>query len=139
MASDCSSSDVSSLNTVESSSSEGVSEDPGDEILTLDFSPKVSPHSWKQLQSCEEFVGAKRSKHTMVAWNDRVYVFGGDNGKKMLNDFLVSQVTDSSWARVVYTGQPPAPCYHHSAVVYKNSMFIFWRVHRRYKLEFQFA
>ena len=95
------------------------------EVLTLDFSPKESLHHWTQLQSCEEFVGAKRSKHTMGAWNDRIYVFGGDNGKKMLNDFLVCHVTESSWARVVYTGQPPAPRYHHSAVVFNNSMFIF--------------
>lgn len=92
---------------------------------SLDFSVKESHHCWKKLQSCEEFVGAKRSKHTMVAWDDRVYVFGGDNGKKMLNDFLVSHVRDSSWARVVYTGQPPPPRYHHSAVVFRNSMFIF--------------
>ena len=93
----------------------------------LDFSIKEPPHNWKQLQSCEEFVGAKRSKHTMVAWDDKVYVFGGDNGKKMLNDFLVSHVRDSSWARVVITGggQPPPPRYHHSAVVFRNSMFIF--------------
>lgn len=93
--------------------------------LSLDFTPKEPHHFWKQLQSCEEFVGTKRSKHTMVAWDDRVYVFGGDNGKKMLNDFLVSHVRDSSWARVVYTGQPPPPRYHHSAVVFRNSMFIF--------------
>jgi N-acetylneuraminic acid mutarotase len=93
--------------------------------MELDFSPKELQHCWKQLQSCEEFVGTKRSKHTMVAWDDRMYVFGGDNGKRMLNDFLVSRISDSSWARVVYTGTPPAPRYHHSAVVYSNSMFIF--------------
>ena len=103
-------------------------QEPGDSFeldLSLDFTPKEPHHFWKRLQSCEEFVGAKRSKHTMVAWDDRVYVFGGDNGKKMLNDFLVSHVRDSSWARVVYTGQPPPPRYHHSAVVFCNSMFIF--------------
>ena len=97
-----------------------------DEGTELDFSLKEPPHSWKQLQSCEEFVGAKRSKHTMVAWDDKVYVFGGDDGKRMLNDFLVSHVNDSSWARVVITGgQAPPPRYHHSAVVFRNSMFIF--------------
>ena len=59
----------------------------------------------KKLSSCEEFVGARRSKHTIVAWNDRIYVFGGDNGRRMLNDFLVSHIRDSSWARVVFTGK----------------------------------
>lgn len=91
----------------------------------LNFGPHEPIHWWKKLQSCEEFVGAPRSKHTMVAFGDCMYFFGGDNGRKMLNDFLVCHIRDSSWARVVYTGTPPAPRYHHSAVVYKNSMFVF--------------
>lgn len=73
--------------------------------LSLNFTPRTPFNLWKKLSSCEEFVGAKRSKHTIVAWNDRIYVFGGDNGRRMLNDFLVSHIRDSSWARVVYTGR----------------------------------
>lgn len=78
----------------------------GDEDFALRFGPSLLPvHCWKKLSSCEEFVGAKRSKHTIVAWNEKMYVFGGDNGRRMLNDFLVSHVRDSSWARVVFTGE----------------------------------
>lgn len=73
--------------------------------MALNFHPRESLHKWRKLSSCEEFVGTKRSKHTIVAWNDRIYVFGGDNGRRMLNDFLVSHIHDSSWARVVYTGK----------------------------------
>lgn len=73
--------------------------------MSLNFSPREPLHRWRKLSSCEEFVGTKRSKHTIVAWNDRIYVFGGDNGRRMLNDFLVSHIHDSSWARVVYTGE----------------------------------
>ena len=73
--------------------------------MTLNFNPREPAHRWKKLSSCEEFVGTKRSKHTIVAWNDRIYVFGGDNGRRMLNDFLVSHIHDFSWARVVYTGE----------------------------------
>ena len=93
--------------------------------LFLDFGPHEPIHCWKKLQRCEEFVGAPRSKHTMVAWGGRIYVFGGDNGRRMLNDFLVSHTKDSSWARVVFTGSPPAHRYHHSAVVFRDSMFVF--------------
>ena len=75
-----------------------------DSDMALNFNPREPVHKWKKLSSCEEFVGTKRSKHTIVAWNDRIYVFGGDNGRRMLNDFLVSHIHDSSWARVVYTG-----------------------------------
>ena len=76
-----------------------------EEDLTLNFGPSEPIHYWKKLSSCEEFVGYRRSKHTIVAWNDRIYVFGGDNGRRMLNDFLVSHIRDSSWGRVIYTGE----------------------------------
>lgn len=44
-------------------------------------------------------------------------MFGGDNGKNMLNDLLRFDVKEQSWGRAFSTGQPPAPRYHHSAVV----------------------
>lgn len=61
----------------------------------------------------------------MVAYRDAIYVFGGDNGKTMLNDLLRFDVKDCSWCRAFTTGTPPAPRYHHSAVVYGSSMFVF--------------
>lgn len=71
------------------------------------------------------FVSFRRSKHTVVAYKDAMYVFGGDNGKTMLNDLIRFGVKDKSWGRACATGTPPAPRYHHSAVVFGNSMFIF--------------
>ncbi|XP_010832517.1 PREDICTED: leucine-zipper-like transcriptional regulator 1, partial [Bison bison bison] len=68
---------------------------------------------------------SRRSKHTVVAYKDAIYVFGGDNGKTMLNDLLRFDVKDCSWCRAFTTGTPPAPRYHHSAVVYGSSMFVF--------------
>ena len=59
----------------------------------------------------------RRSKHTAVAYDDAIYVFGGDNGKIMLNDLLRFDVKEKSWGRALGTGTPPAPRYHHSAVV----------------------
>jgi len=61
----------------------------------------------------------------LVAWGEELYVFGGDNGKRMLNDLLRFDVKENSWGRVVTTGSPPAPRYHHSAVVFSTSMFVF--------------
>ena len=95
------------------------------ENLTLEFGPSETVHQFLRLPDCDEFVGSKRSKHTLVAWGDALYVFGGDNGKRMLNDLLRFDVKDASWGRVVTTGVPPAPRYHHSAVVFANSMFVF--------------
>uniref|UniRef100_T1JJ12 BTB domain-containing protein n=1 Tax=Strigamia maritima TaxID=126957 RepID=T1JJ12_STRMM len=95
------------------------------ECLTLDFGPFEIVHRWKRMPECDEFVGARRSKHTVVAYKDAIYVFGGDNGKNMLNDLLRFDVKDKSWGRAFTTGNPPAPRYHHSAVVNESSMFVF--------------
>lgn len=95
------------------------------ENLTLEFGPSETVHQWSKLPECDDLVGSKRSKHTVVAWGELLYVFGGDNGKRMLNDLLRFDIKDCSWGRVVTTGVPPAPRYHHSAVVFANSMFVF--------------
>ncbi|XP_020285285.1 leucine-zipper-like transcriptional regulator 1 isoform X2 [Pseudomyrmex gracilis] len=98
---------------------------PTTECLTLDFGPFETVHRWKRMPECDEFVGARRSKHTVVPYKDAIYVFGGDNGKTMLNDLLRFDVKEKSWGRAFATGTPPAPRYHHSAVVDGSSMFVF--------------
>jgi len=95
------------------------------ECLTLDFGPFEPVHKWRRMPECDEFVGTRRSKHTVVAYKDAIYVFGGDNGKSMLNDLLRFDCKDKSWGRAFTTGYPPAPRYHHSAVVHEGSMFVF--------------
>ncbi|RZF36495.1 hypothetical protein LSTR_LSTR015297 [Laodelphax striatellus] len=95
------------------------------DCLTLEFGPFETVHRWTRMPECDEFVGARRSKHTVVAYKDAIYVFGGDNGKSMLNDLLRFDVEEKSWGRAFVTGTPPAPRYHHSAVVHDSSMFVF--------------
>ena len=44
----------------------------------------------------------------------------------MLNDLLRFDTTEKSWGRALVNGEArPAPRYHHSAVVYESSMFVF--------------
>ncbi|XP_076180383.1 leucine zipper like transcription regulator 1 isoform X2 [Ptiloglossa arizonensis] len=95
------------------------------ECLTLDLGSFKTVHRWQRMPDCDEFVGARRSKHTAVAYEDAIYVFGGDNSKSMLNDLLRFDVKEKSWGRALAAGAPPAPRYHHSAVVHNSSMFVF--------------
>lgn len=60
----------------------------------------------------------------MCSYNNSLYVFGGDNGKHMLNDLITYDCVNNSWGRAL-NSCPPTPRYHHTAVVYQNSMFIF--------------
>ena len=41
------------------------------------------------MPACDEFVGARRSKHTVVAYKDAVYVFGGDRHLMPFNDLYM--------------------------------------------------
>ena len=95
------------------------------DYLTLDFGPFEAIHRWRKMPECDKFVGAPRSKHTVVTFNTGVYVFGGDNGKAMLNDLLRFDVKEKSWCRAFSTGTPPAPRYHHSAVVHEEAMAMY--------------
>lgn len=97
----------------------------GADCLTLDFGPYKGVHKWERISECADFVGPRRSKHTVVAYKEGIYVFGGDNGKNMLNDLVRFDVNDESWSRACTIGIPPAPRYHHSAVVTDYSMFVF--------------
>jgi leucine-zipper-like transcriptional regulator 1 len=60
----------------------------------------------------------------MVTFNDSLIVFGGDNGKTMINDLITYDCKNSSWGRAL-NNTPPSSRYHHSAVVYQSSMFVF--------------
>ncbi|XP_053617422.1 leucine-zipper-like transcriptional regulator 1 [Plodia interpunctella] len=93
--------------------------------LRMEFGPFETVHKWKRMSECYEFVGARRSKHTAVAYKDAIYVFGGDNGKSMLNDLIRFDIREKSWTKMGCMGGPPAPRYHHSAVVHRSSMFVF--------------
>ncbi|XP_047524556.1 leucine-zipper-like transcriptional regulator 1 homolog isoform X1 [Pieris napi] len=93
--------------------------------LRMEFGPFETIHKWKRMSECYEFVGARRSKHTAVAYKDAIYVFGGDNGKSMLNDLIRFDIREKSWTKTGCMGTPPAPRYHHSAVVHRSSMFVF--------------
>jgi len=42
----------------------------------------------------------------------------------MLNDLVTYDYTNHSWGRALNVS-PPTPRYHHTAVVYNNSMFLF--------------
>ena len=42
------------------------------DCLTLDFGPFETVNRWRKMPACDEFVGARRSKHTVVAYKDAV-------------------------------------------------------------------
>jgi len=80
---------------------------------------------------------SERAGHSAVAWKGKAYVFGGEDIYKVgeVNDFWELSFTGgeveegsrtAKWARVhTMGGDPPCPRAMHTAVVYKNSMYVF--------------
>lgn len=86
--------------------SSSASTSPYPQEFTLDLAPAVPAltNQWKRMLECDEFVGARRSKHTCVAFKDGIFVFGGDNGKSMLNDLIRFDCKDKSWSKIRFSG-----------------------------------
>ncbi|KAI4462988.1 leucine-zipper-like transcriptional regulator 1 [Holotrichia oblita] len=78
--------------------------------LALEFGPLETVHRWKRMPECDEFVGARLSKHTVVAYKEAIYVFGGDNGQ---------------WIEWKFTGKTPVPRSAHGAAIHDNKLWIF--------------
>lgn len=95
------------------------------EYLIFNFGFFEIVYCWWCFLFCDEFVGVWCSKYIVVVYKDVIYVFGGDNGKIMFNDFLWFDVKDCFWCRVFIIGILLVFCYYYLVVVYGSSMFVF--------------
>ena len=66
-----------------------------------------------------------RDAHIAVAYGDSMYVFGGYDSKRYLNDFHRYHFESSTWSPVPFTGSAPSPRGGHSAVVFENRAVLF--------------
>ena len=110
-------------NTVSGNSSDTQSIASASSFISID-NVQCTSNCWSKLSECDDFIGPKRSKHTIVAYGNLLYVFGGDNGKQMLNDLITYDCQNNSWSRALNSSSP-TPRYHHTACVYNQSMFVF--------------
>ncbi|CAI5714673.1 unnamed protein product [Hyaloperonospora brassicae] len=76
---------------------------------------------------------SQRKFCSAVVYNDSLYVFGGHDGDRRLNDFFSYNFLTQTWTNVfVNAGQQPTSRYGHAAVVYNNAMYIFGGSDRHY-------
>ena len=97
---------------------------------------QVSVGTWESLPSrrlVETPAGAPqqydaptpRAMHTMVAWGDSVFIFGGYDGSRRLSEFYEYSFQTKCWFPVKGRGIPPSPRDRHAATVAGNSMYVF--------------
>ena len=66
-----------------------------------------------------------RDAHAAVLHGEYMYVFGGYDSKRYLNDFHRFHFETLTWSAVAYAGVAPSPRGGHTAVVHNDAMLVF--------------
>ncbi|KAI0018095.1 hypothetical protein F4780DRAFT_781658 [Xylariomycetidae sp. FL0641] len=66
-----------------------------------------------------------RTNHTMVTYNDKMYLFGGTNGYEWFNDVWCFDPMTRIWAQLDCIGYIPVPREGHAASLVDDVMYVF--------------
>lgn len=66
-----------------------------------------------------------RTNHTVITYQDKLYLFGGTDGKLWYSDTWVYDPLVNTWTSLECTGFVPAPCEGHSATIIGDIMYVF--------------
>ena len=73
----------------------------------------------------EDSVPPARTNHSIVSYNDQLYLFGGTNGAQWFNDVWTYDPHTNTWTQQDCIGYIPAPREGHSAALVNDVMYIF--------------
>lgn len=63
---------------------------------------------WKQVQTPEKERPPPRANHSSTVWQSKLYIFGGWDGTKRLNDLYSYDVLTNKWMELRPTSSPSA-------------------------------
>ncbi|KAJ4298732.1 Negative regulator of mitotic exit [Collariella sp. IMI 366227] len=66
-----------------------------------------------------------RTNHSMVTYNDKLYLFGGTNGFQWFNDVWCYDPMTNLWSQLECIGYIPSPREGHAAAIVDDVMYIF--------------
>lgn len=66
-----------------------------------------------------------RTNHTTITYQDKLYLFGGTDGKLWYSDTWVYDPAENTWTALECAGFIPAPCEGHSATIVGDIMYVF--------------
>ncbi|USP82589.1 uncharacterized protein yc1106_09863 [Curvularia clavata] len=66
-----------------------------------------------------------RTNHSMVTWNDQLYLFGGTDGITWFNDVWTYNPRSNTWTELDCIGYIPVAREGHSAALVNDTMYIF--------------
>ncbi|KAE9983892.1 hypothetical protein Vi05172_g9889 [Venturia inaequalis] len=66
-----------------------------------------------------------RTNHSIVTWQDKLFLFGGTDGTQWFNDVWTYDPRTNSWSELDCIGYIPAPREGHAAALVNDTMYIF--------------
>lgn len=66
-----------------------------------------------------------RTNHTVVTYQDKIYLFGGANRDLWYSDTWCYDPALNKWTQLDCTGYVPAPCQGHAATMIGDTMYVF--------------
>lgn len=89
------------------------------------FSYDLTKYSWKQINSISNLI-PPRSDHSLVVYNNNLYIFGGFGINKLIfDDFFQFNFSKNIWIAIIGEGIKVKPRFGHTANVFHNTMFVF--------------
>jgi N-acetylneuraminic acid mutarotase len=104
-----------------------------DDLVFIELQPNMEKVKIWTLEPKNDVMPA-RQFHTASIIDDKMYIFGGGDGKYWLNDLLVFHLKTYEWVGPVETkGRAPSGRLQHAAIVYDKKIFIFGGEPDRYR------
>lgn len=96
-----------------------------DDLICYDLTTLQSPSSQWNFIRPNSRSPPPRTNHTTITYQDKLYLFGGTDGKLWYSDTWVYDPAENTWTPLECTGFIPAPCEGHSATIVGDIMYIF--------------
>ena len=95
-------------------------------VILGDFKKfNVKTLQWKTIKGEGVFI-KPRFGHIVCVYSSSMFLFGGWDGKKCLNDLYQYSFLTNIWYDIKSTlGEQPSPRYRHEGLIYKSSFYVF--------------
>ncbi|PKS09395.1 hypothetical protein jhhlp_004010 [Lomentospora prolificans] len=100
------------------------------DLCAFDLNQLQTPNNrWEVLipggESGGDSIPQARTNHSVITFNDKLYLFGGTNGYQWFNDVWSYDLTLNKWTQLDCIGYIPVPREGHAAAIVDDVMYIF--------------
>lgn len=80
---------------------------------------------WEWITPADPVRPPPLTNHTMDVYDNKLWLFGGSTGHKLVNDLWVYDPASNKWDNPKTFGTPPPPVEEHASVIHKDCLIIY--------------